>query len=152
MVIIKMCLAGFAASILALAYSGSSFSEKFEAMPKAVQETALANMENALPVGISSVKKEQGLEYQVNTRLNGADHNLVIDETGKLLAVKDETNLESVPAAVRAAITKQAASKVVTLEKITEAGQVSYGAVIPDEAPGKVVRIRLAPDGTIKSQ
>jgi hypothetical protein len=146
-------LAALAASALALAYSGDSFTEKFEAMPKAVQATAVANMEHALPISITSSKGEQGLEYQINTRLNGETHNLVIDEKGKLLAVKDGTDLASIPAAVKAAIEKQApASNITTLEKVTEGAQVSYSAVMKDDAPGKFVRVRIAGDGTLKSK
>ncbi len=146
-------LAGLAAAALAFAYSGSNFSEKFEAMPRAAQETATANMEHALPVSISSVQSEQGWEYQVNTRLNGEFHNLVINDKGKLLAVKDGTDLASVPSGVKAAIEKEAAaSKIVTLEKVTESGLVSYGAVIQDDAPGKYIRVRLAADGTLQSK
>lgn len=153
MTISSISLAGLAAVSLAFAYSGNNFSEKFEAMPRPVQETATANMEHALPMSISSVKGEQGLEYQINTRLDGEYHNLVIDEKGKLLAVKDETHLASLPAVVKAAIEKQAAtSKIVTLEKVTEGALVSYGAVIQDDAPGKFVRVRLAIDGTLQSK
>jgi hypothetical protein len=153
----RILLAGLAASTLAMAYSGDSFAAKFEAMPKAVQETATANMENALPVSIGSAQGEHGWEYQVNTRLNGEYHNLVIDEKGKLLAVKDETNLASIPAAVKAAIEKEAgASQIVTLEKVTEAGLVSYGAVmkadVKDAAPGRFVRLCVTADGTLKSK
>jgi hypothetical protein len=122
-------------------------------MPQAVQKTAMANMENALPVSIGSFKGEQGWEFQVNTRLNGEYHDLLIDENGKLLAVKDGTDLASIPAAVKAAIEKEAAaSEIVTLEKVTEGGLVSYSAVMQDDAPGKYVRIRVAADGTLKTK
>jgi len=149
----RIFLAGLAASALALSYSGDSFASKFEAMPAAVQETAAANMKNALPISITSTKGEHGMEYQVNTRLNGETHNLVIDEKGNLLAVKDGTDLASLPPAVKAAIEKEAAaSKITTLEKVTEGEQVTYGAVMTDEAPGKYVRVRIAADGTLKSK
>jgi flavin-binding protein dodecin len=94
------------------------------------------------------------MEYQVNTRLNGETHNLVIDEKGKLLAVKDGTDLASVPAAVKTAIEKESSSlQIVTLEKVTEdGGLVSYGAVMKDDADGKFVHVRVATDGTLKSK
>jgi hypothetical protein len=151
MTIARVLLAGLAASALAPAFDGDSFAAKFEALPQAVQETARAHMENALPVSISSAKGEQGWDYQVNTRLNGKYHDLVIDGTGKLVAVKDETDLASLPAAAKAAIEKQAtASKIVTLEKVTEGGEVSYGAVVKDDAQGTFVRVRVGADGTVK--
>jgi hypothetical protein len=152
MMITRMFLAGLAASALAMAYSGDNFAAKFEAMPKAVQETATANMKDALPLSISSIQGKQGWEYQVNTRLNSQYHNLVIDEKGKLLAVKDETDIGSVPAAVKAGIEKGApASTIVGLEKVTEEGVVSYNAEMKDEAQGKYFHVRVAADGTLKS-
>jgi hypothetical protein len=151
--ITRMFLAGLFASTLALSYSGDSFAAKFEAMPPAVQETATANMERAIPVSISSTKGEHGTEYQVKTRLDGQAHDLVIDEKGKLLAVKDGTDLASIPSAAKAAIEKEAsAAKIVTLEKVTEGGQVSYGAVMKSDAQEKFVRINITADGTIKSK
>jgi hypothetical protein len=153
MMITRIFLAGLAASAAALAYTGDSFAAKFEAMPTAAQETAAANMEHALPVSISSTKGEHGTEYQVKTRLNGESHDLVIDEKGKLLAVKDGTDLTSIPAAAKAAIEKEAAaSKIVTLEKVTEGGQVSYGAVMKDDTQEKFLHVRVTADGTLKSK
>jgi hypothetical protein len=151
MTIARAFLAGLAASMLMLA-NGDGFAEKFSGLPQAVRDTAEANMKNAFPVSVGSVKGEQGWDYQINTRLNGKYHDLVIDENGKLVAVKDETDLTSIPAAAKAVIEKQAAaSKIVTLEKVTEGGQVSYGAVI-SAAQGANVQVRVAADGTLKSQ
>jgi hypothetical protein len=153
MTITRILLAGLAMSALAMSYSGDSFAAKFEAMPKAVQDTAAANMENALPISISSTKGEEGTEYQINTRRNGEFHNLVIDEKGKLLAVKDGTDLASLPAGVKAAIEKEAAaSKIVTLEKVTEGTVVSYGAVMQDAEPGKYIHVKVGADGTVQSK
>lgn len=153
MTIARVFLASLAASALALAFDGDSFTAKFEALPQAVRDTAKAHMENAFPVSISSSKGEQGWDYQINTRVDGKYHDLVIDDRGKLVAVKDETDLASVPAAAKATIEKQAAaSKIVTLEKVTEGSQVSYGAVMKDEAQGTVVRVSVADDGTLKSK
>jgi hypothetical protein len=149
----RLFLAGLAAAALMPAFDGNSFAAKFEALPQAVQETARAHMDNGFPVSITSAKGERGWDYQVNTRLNGKYHDLVIDEKGKLVAVKDETDLASIPAPAKAAIEKQAtASKIVTLERVTESGQVSYGAVVKDDAQGTFVQIRVAADGSLKSK
>lgn len=151
--IARVFLAGLAASLLTLAFDGDSFATKFEGLPKAVRDTAMAHMENAFPVSISAAKGEEGWDYQVNTRVNGKYHDLVIDEKGKLVAVKDEADLASIPAAAKAAIEKQAASsKITTLEKVTEGGQVSYGAVMKDDAQGTFVQVRVSADGTLKSK
>ena len=147
----RIFLAGLAACGLAVAFDGDSFATKFERLPQAVQETANAHMGSAFPVSISSAKGEQGWDYQVNTRLNGKYHDLVIDEKGRLVAVKDETDLASIPAAAKAAIEKQAAAaKIMTLEKVTEGAQVSYVSLMKDDAQGTYVQVRVAADGTLK--
>jgi hypothetical protein len=151
MTIARVFLAGLAATAMTLAFDGDTFAAKFEALPQAVRETAKAHMENSLPVSITSARGEQGWDYQVNTRINGKYHDLVIDEKGKLVAVKDETDLASLPPAAKAAIEKQSvAAKIITLEKVTEDGQVSYGAVMKDNAQGAFVQIRVSADGTVK--
>lgn len=152
MTISKVFLVGLAACALAFAFDGDSFATKFEKLPQAVKDTANAHMNDAFPVSISSSQSDQGWNYQVNTRLNGKYHDLVIDEKGKLLAVKDETDLSSLPAAARETIGKQGdATKLVTLEKVTEGDKVSYGAVLKDDAQG-TYRVQVAADGTLKSK
>jgi hypothetical protein len=149
----KALLACLAASTLAPAFDGDTFAAKFEALPQAVQQTAKAQMRDALPVSIISAKGEHGWDYQVNTRLNGKYHDLVIDDQGKLVAVKDETDLASLPAAAKAAIERQAAAaKIMTLEKVTEGSQITYGALMKDNAQGTFVKVSVAPDGTLKSK
>jgi hypothetical protein len=151
MKIAKAILAGLAASALMPAFDG--FAVKFESLPEAVQQTARANMGNAFPVSITSAKSERGYDYQINTRRDGKYHDIVIDGEGKLVAVKDETDLASVPPPAKAAIEKQAAaSKIVSLEKVTEGSQVSYAAVVKDDAQGKFVQVRVAPDGTLSGK
>jgi len=152
MTISGIFVAGLAVSALALAYDGDSFAGKFENLPAAVKETAKAQMGDGFPVSVTSAQADHGWNYQINTRLNGKYHDIVIDDKGKLMAVKDETDLASLPALARAAIQKQAAaSKITTLEKVTEGGRVSYGAVLKDDAQGTVVRVRVAEDGTVTS-
>lgn len=149
---ILACLA-VTAPITAPLAAFDGFSVKFEGLPPAVQETAKAHMDNAFPVSITSAKGENGYDYQVNTRLNGKYHDLVINEQGKLVAVKDETDIASLPPAAKTAIEKEAASaKIMTVEKVTEGGQVSYGAIMKDEAQGKFVQVRVGSDGSVKSK
>ncbi len=150
MTIPKTLLSILALASLALA-EGDTFATKFNALPKSVQETAKKHMENAFPVSIAAAKGAQGWDYQINTRVDGKYHDLVIDEKGQLVAIKDETELAALPAAAKAAIEKQTSSaKLVTLEKVTEGPRVSYGAVIRDAAQGTITQIRVDADGTVK--
>ena len=78
----KVFLAGLAAAVLILASDGDGFAEKFQKLSKAVQETANAHMGEAIPAKAASSQHGEGWDYQINTRLNGKMHNLVIDEKG----------------------------------------------------------------------
>jgi hypothetical protein len=153
MTITRAVLAGLAVSTLTLAFNGDGFAEKFSNLPEAVRQTAEAHMQNAFPVSISSAQGEKGWDYQINTRLNGKYHDLVINEKGGLVAVKDETDLASIPAPARAAIENAShnGSKILNVEKVTEGAQVTYGALMKDDAQGRSVQVRVAPDGTLKS-
>ena len=151
MTIGKVFLAGLAAAVLIPAFDGDGFAEKFQKLPKAVQETANAHMGEAIPMKVASSQHGEGWDYQINTRLNGKMHNLVIDEKGALLAVKDEMDATSLPAAAISGLERQAGTaKIVRVEKVTEGAVVSYGAITKDEARGTVSEIRVAADGTPK--
>lgn len=151
MKIAKACLTILAVVTLAPAWDGDTFAAKFDALPAAVKQTARAHMEKAFPVSITSAKGASGWDYQINTRVDGRYHDLVIDASGKLVAVKDETDVAALPAAARAALEKQTANaRIVTLEKVTEGGDVSYGAVVRNDAQGTVTQVKIAADGTVK--
>ena len=148
MTIGRICLAGLTAAALAMAFDGDGFAEKFQKLPKAVQATANAHMGEAIPVGVASSQHGEGWDYQINTRLNGRRHNLVIDEKGRLLAVKDEMDAAALPAAAISGLKEQAGSaKIVRVEKVTEGAAVSYGAITKDDAQGTVLEIRVGADG-----
>ena len=153
MTIGKAFLAGLAAAVLITAFDGDGFAEKFQKLPKAVRETANAHMGEAIPVKVASSQHGEGWDYQINTRLNGKMHNLVIDEKGALLAVKDEMDAASLPAAAMSGLEKLAGpAKIVRVEKVTEGAQVSYGAITKDEARGTASEIRVGLDGTVKAK
>lgn len=143
-------LAGLAVASGILAFNGDGFAEKFAALPQAVRDTAEAHMDNAFPLSITSAKGEHGWDYQINTRLNGMYHDLIINNQGGLVAVRDQVELSTLPEAARAAIERAApASNILSVEKVTEGQNVSYGALTRD-ADGKPVQVRVAADGTVK--
>jgi hypothetical protein len=39
-----------------------------------------------------------------------------------------------------------------TLEKVTEGEQITYGAVMKDDAQGTFVQVRVGADGSVKSK
>lgn len=142
-------------AVAAYGFEGNSFMEKFDALPQAVRQAAEAQMGHALPVSITSAKGEHGWDYQINTRLNGKYHDIVIDESGRTVAIRDEVEIGSVPAGAKAAIEKQAGgdgAKITALEKVTEGEQISYSATVRNEQQGGAVRVKVAPDGAVRAK
>ena len=69
-------------------------------------------------------------QYEVETMLSGKHRDFNVDTTGKLLELEEETTLDALPAAAKAAIVKKAAGGTVgTVERATKGSQTTYEAV-----------------------
>ena len=75
--------------------------------------------------------------------MNGKTRDLLFDATGKLLEVEDETSIDSVPAAVKAAL--QSRGKLLKIETLTKDKTVTYEAVV--ENKGKKSEVELDANG-----
>src|SRR5579884_1784488 len=119
-----------AATILLAAFATTMAFAKEEKInledcPAAVQQAIKDHTKNATLLGVSKDLENGKVEYEAETR--GKD--ITFDETGKLLAVEEEVSIDSIPAAAKAAIEKQASgAKIRRVEKITEGDKVIYEA------------------------
>ena len=50
------------------------------------------------------------MEYEVETKANGKSRDLTFDARGTVLEIEEETNLDSIPAAVKTTLQKRAGS------------------------------------------
>ena len=67
----------------------------------------------------------------VELSVNGKSRDITFDEQGKLVSAEEETSLDKIPAAARAAIEKGAgAGKIMLVETVTENGTTSYEAQV----------------------
>ena len=104
---------------------------KLEDCPAAVQQAIKDATRDATLTGVSKDIENGKTEYEAETKVNGHGKDITFDETGKLLAVEEEVTIDSIPAAAKAAIEKQAAgSKIKKVEKITEGDKVIYEAAL----------------------
>lgn len=118
-------------------------------LPAAVQATVT---ETAKGAGIKSIGKEteKGVQqYEVETMLNGKRRDFNVDAKGKLLVVEEETTIDAVPAAAKAAILKKAgAGKITMVETLTKTGgETMYEAAYTTKA-GKKAEMLVKADGT----
>lgn len=121
---------------------------KMADLPPAVQQAIKDNTKDATLVGVSKDVENGKTEYEAGTKVNGHTKDITFDEAGKLLAVEEEVSLDSIPAAAREAIEKQAAGgKVKKVEKVTQGSKVFYEAPITTK-DGKKSEALVLPDGT----
>jgi len=121
---------------------------KFERLPAAVQTAAKEQTKGATIVGASTETENGKTTYEVETTSNGKTRDLEFDKTGALLVSEDEVDLDSLPAAAKAAIQKRAAGGTIAkVEKVTAGSAVSYEAAIRTKA-GKKTEFGVNPDGS----
>jgi uncharacterized membrane protein YkoI len=120
---------------------------KLEDAPPAVQQAIKDATKGSTLVGVASDVEDGKTEYEAETKVNGHGKDITFDESGKLLAVEEETTLDSIPAGAKAAIEKQAAGgKIKKVEKITKGENVVYEAAVTKG--GKKSEVIVTADGT----
>ena len=120
---------------------------KMEDLPPAVQQAIKDNTKDSTLVGIAKDVENGKTEYEAETKVNGHGKDITFDESGKLLAVEEEVSLDSLPAAAKAAIEKQAAgAKIKKVEKITAGEKIIFEAGLVKN--GKKSEVIVAPDGS----
>jgi len=143
------------AAVALLVLSGASLTLaaekkiKLENAPPAVQQAIKDATKDATLVGVETDVEDGKTEYEAETKVNGHGKDITFDENGKLLATEEEVSLDSVPAAAKAAIEKQAGgAKIRKVEKITKGGDnsVVYEAAVNKN--GKKSEVLVNPDGT----
>src|ERR1039457_6842351 len=77
-------------------------------LPPAVQKTVQDQTKGAEIRGISSETEKGKLAYEIETMVNGKPRDFLGDAKCAVTEVEDETAIESIPAAAKAAIEKRA--------------------------------------------
>jgi uncharacterized membrane protein YkoI len=117
-------------------------------LPPAVRKTVLEQTKGAEIKGLSRETEKGKTAYEVETMVNGKHRDFVVDAQGAVVEVEDETPLDSIPAAAKAAIEKKAAGgKVGRVETMTRGGATFYEAGYTGK-DGKRHEVLVKPDGT----
>jgi len=117
-------------------------------LPPAVQKTVQDQLKGAEVKGIAKETEKGKVQYEVETMLNGKHRDFEVDTKGALLAVEEETALDSLPPAAKAAIQKKVAGgKLGMVEIVTKDGNTLYEAAYTSKA-GKKHEVLVKPDGT----
>lgn len=97
-------------------------------LPAAVRQTAMAETRGATIRGVSKEQGEDGATvYEVETRANGLNRDMIIGLDGTLLISEQQVRLAALPPAVRGAVLKGAGKKrIVLVESVTKGGKLVY--------------------------
>ncbi|HLH20716.1 MAG TPA: hypothetical protein VKX45_26040 [Bryobacteraceae bacterium] len=116
-------------------------------LPPAVQQAAQQEQKSAEIKGFTKETEHGVTEYEIETVRNGRHRDISLDATGKVLAVEEETSIDAIPAAAKAAILKKVGTgKLNTVETITKGTAVLYEAGYKDTA-GKSREVVVKADG-----
>ena len=139
----------FAIASLAGAGLAAEKSLQLKDLPAAVQITVQDTLKGGEIKNISKEKEKGVTQYEVETMLNGKHRDFEVDSKGTLVVVEEETAIDSVPAAAKAAILKKVGTgKLGTVETFTKPGsEAMYEAAFTTKA-GKKQEVLVKADGT----
>jgi len=117
-------------------------------LPLAVQKTIQDESKGAEIRNIGKETEHGVAQYEVETILNGKHRDFNVDTKGVLLLVEEETTIDSIPAAAKAAILKKAAGgKLGTVELFKRGAGTMYEAGYIGRN-GKKHEVLVKADGT----
>jgi uncharacterized membrane protein YkoI len=117
-------------------------------LPPAVQKTIQDEAKGAEIKNIGKETEHGMAQYEVETMLNGKHRDFNVDTKGTLMLVEEETTIDSIPAAAKAAILKKVADgKLGMVELFKRGGETMYEAAYTAKN-GKKHEVLVKADGT----
>lgn len=138
-------------TIIAGLSSGAIFAQKklsLKDLPAEAQKTIQAELKGGEIKNIGKETEKGVTQYEVETMLNGKHRDFNVDAKGKLLVVEEETTLDAIPAAAKAAIQKKVdTGKLSMVELFIRGGETMYEAAYTTKS-GKKQEVLVKADGT----
>lgn len=117
-------------------------------VPPPVQKTIQAELKGGAMKSIGKETEDGVAQYEVETIRNGKHQDFNVDTRGKLLVVEEETSIDSIPPAAKAAILKKVADgKLGMVELFMRGGETMYEAAYATKA-GKKHEVLVNADGS----
>ena len=112
-----------------LCFAGSERKVKLEDMPAAVQAAIKEQSTGATIKGFSKEVEKGKTSYEAEMTVNGHSKDVSFDPSGKIVAVEEETPIDSIPEPARAAIREAVGGgKLKMVETVREDGTMFYEA------------------------
>ncbi len=117
-------------------------------LPPEVRKTIEGELKGATIKNIAKEKEHGVTQFEVETMLDGKHRDFNIDTKGALVADEEETSIESIPAAAKAAILKRVADgRLGMVEVVKKGGATMYEAAYTAKS-GKKHEVLVKADGT----
>lgn len=143
----KYIVNSFIAATVLLSTLSADTKVKMGDLPPAVQAAVKEQTKTASLVGLSKETENGKTTYEAETTVNGKSRDVTFDKTGAIVSVEQEVDLDSIPAAAKAAIQKKIGTgQLKKVESVTEGKTVSYEATILKA--GKSSEVGVNADGT----
>jgi uncharacterized membrane protein YkoI len=142
------------ASILAIgafAFVATAAEKKVELknLPQAVQSAVAEQTRNAELKGLSKETEHGVTSYEIETVANGRHRDVTVDAKGNVTTIEEETPIDSIPAAAKAAIEKKVATgKIAMVEAVTKNGTLALYEASYTTKAGRKAEFAVKPDGT----
>jgi hypothetical protein len=139
--------------ILAIAALGGALTAaekklQMKDLPPAVQKTVQEQTKGAEIKGLSKETERGVTSYEVETMVNGKHRDFLVSPQGAITEVEDETSIDSIPVAARAAIEKKAAGGKIGMVETMTRGSATYYEAGYTSKDGKKHEVLVKPDGT----
>ena len=112
-------------------------------LPPSVLKTAEEQAKGATVKGYAKETEDGQTFYEVETVAGGKSRDILIDAGGKLVEVEEQKDLDSIPAAAKAALEKS--GKVLKVESVTRGNNVAYEAIV--QSKGKKSEVKVDAEG-----
>ena len=117
-------------------------------LPAAVQRTIQDETKGAEIKNIHKETEHGVVQYEVETMRDGKHRDFEVDRTGSLLAVEEETSIDSIPAAAQAAILKRVGDGKLGMVEVVKKGGVTMYEAAYTAKNGKKHEFLVKADGT----
>jgi hypothetical protein len=119
---------------------------KLQDLPPAVAQAVKAQSQGATLRGLSKEVEGAVTLYEAELLVHGRSKDIIFDAQGKILTVEEQTSLDAIPAAARAAIQKAVGTgKLALVEKVTKGEATFYEGQITNA--GKALEVKVDADG-----
>ncbi len=132
-----LCLAG------AARVSAQEKAVKRSELPAAVQQTVDAQSKGATVKGFARETENGRTFYEAEMTVNGHSKDLLMDANGNVVEIEEQVSLDSLPAAVREALQKEAEGGTIQrVESLTKRGKlVAWEAVVKNGSERREVQV-----------